>query len=99
MDQHSMKDYEWAGCQLDAALLPLLWGATKGRICDTGCVHLLIGCKAYDKLLTKEIQNTQFFKTISKQKITFVNETVRDEAKRLGISISEVRKNRRIKNS
>jgi len=62
-----------------------LWVATDGFLCN-GCPHMRNRCTAYAKLANAPLH-------ISRS-APAAGESVRDEAKRRGISISEVRRQR-----
>ena len=63
-----------------------VWLNTHGQVCDTGCAEFDNGkCSAYRKLIVPA-------KVEAQQE---PQETVRETAKRLGISISEVRRRRK----
>lgn len=89
MDKKDISDYRSAGCQffhesptIFYALLPRV----SGNACETGCGYFRGGkCPAYMKLSTpSKIKAGQL-----------PQETVKETARRLGISISEVRRRRR----
>jgi hypothetical protein len=63
-----------------------VWEFTNGKVCDTGCHAFDNGkCAAYKKLTTVS-------PTVPIQEI---GETVKQEAARMGLSISEVRRQRK----
>ena len=89
MKSYSIHDYQLAGCQEMHGAMVVVHMATQGKVCDTGCWAFKDGqCPAYKKLTaplsTKIMQ-------------TFNADTVREEAERRKISISEVRRQRRVK--
>ena len=84
-------EYLDAGCELATPfiLFVMIHQKTRGDPCTTGCAYYENGkCAAYRKLFmpaqTKPNTSTQQH-----------GETVRETAQRLGISISEVRRQRR----
>jgi hypothetical protein len=85
MNAYSIAQYSSAECpEIEIPSMIAVHGITGGRVCDTGC-HLFNNgyCRAYKNLtrnLKASIQPT---------------ETVRAEATRRGVSINEVRRNRR----
>lgn len=88
MNSYSIDDYKKAGCkEIYNALMLGVHGITDGRVCDTGC-HAFNngGCQAY-KILTQP--------TLRKVTSEIKTETVKEESLRRGISISEVRRQRR----
>lgn len=67
-----------------------VWRATLGKVCDTGCAEFNSGrCPAYRKLITEAPPTPR--NNVEEQP----GETVREEAARRGISINEVRRQRR----
>ena len=77
-----------AGCELAHPLIIFIavYGATGGDPCTTGCLYYRGGaCPAYRKL----------FRPILAQMGTPETETVAQQAARLGISKSEIRRRRR----
>lgn len=81
-------EFDDAGCEL--AKSPLIFlglhKVTRGDPCTTGCAYFNSGkCPAYLKL----------FKPQQAKLVVQQGETVREEAARLGISISEVRRRRK----
>ena len=89
MNKYSMDDYVTAGCAFYENSRPafaLVWMGTQGKVCDTGCAWFDGGkCQAFRKLTIPA-------KPAAQQE---PQETVRETAKRLGISISEVRRRRK----
>ena len=91
MQRYELADYMIAGCmQVERgpgfAIGVGLWRFTDGRMCD-GCPMFQMGkCPAYKILSHVEKKTEQLHST---------TETVRQEAERLGTSISEVRRRRR----
>lgn len=92
--QSTMKPYDAAayveaGCQFAKESPPsflLVYMGTQHKVCDTGCAWFDGGrCPAYRRLTIPS-------KPAAQQE---PQESVRDTAKRLGISISEVRRRRR----
>lgn len=85
MEYYSIQKYIDSGCpEIKDDMGKHLWAHTRGKICDTGCVRFNDGsCKAYRNLVFKH------------KKQTIGIETVRQEAKRRNISITQVRKQRR----
>lgn len=85
MKSYKLKDYVAAGCpEMEYPSMVSLVGFTGGKVCDIGCHAFNNGsCKAYRKLITPLAQQAEPV------------ETVREKAKRLGVSIKEVRKQRR----
>jgi len=83
-----IKSYRDAGCtmlavQKDAAAMTLVHEVTGGKLCDTGCAAFRNGnCAAYRRMiggLPAQIVHS---------------ETVKQEAARLGVSLSEIRRRR-----
>lgn len=89
MRSYPMDDYVSAGCAFYENSRPafaLVWIGTQGRVCDTGCAWFNGGnCPAYRRLTVPAKPQAQ----------QEPQETVRETAARLGISISEVRRRRR----
>ena len=89
MDRKSMDAYVDAGCifyENSRPAFAFVWIQTTGQVCTTGCAWFDGGkCPAYRKMTIPA-------KAAAQQE---PQETVRDTAKRLGISISEVRRRRR----
>lgn len=89
MKPQPMDAYVDAGCAFYANSRPgfaFVWIEAKGDVCTTGCAWFDSGrCPAYRKLTIPA-------KATAQQEPM---ESVRDTAKRLGISISEVRRRRR----
>lgn len=89
MNRYSMDAYVSAGCAFYENSRPafaVVWIGTTGQVCDTGCAWFEGGkCAAYRKLTIPA-------KVAAQQE---PQETVRETAKRLGISISEVRRRRK----
>lgn len=91
MQRYELPEYMAAGCmQVERgtgfAVGVGLWGFTGGRMCD-GCPKFQGGkCPSYKELTSGRKQTAQ---------PNAPTETVRQEAERLGISISEVRRRRR----
>jgi len=84
MKSYTGEEYIAAGCKEMHGAMLAIHVITAGRICDTGCWAFDGGkCPAYRKLIS--------FKGQSKAEIL---ETVRQEAARRGISISQVRRER-----
>lgn len=89
MNSFKIDAYIAAGCTMlppqkdGLAAMHAVHGLTGGRLCDTGCVAFRGGkCSAYMRLT----------RNLPAQPIS--TETVKQEAARLGISISEVRRRR-----
>lgn len=87
MKSYTIGDYISVGCKEMDSIIRAVHEATNGRVCDTGCAVFNDGtCCAYKKLIL--IGSTG--------KIPFKQqETVKQQAIRMGISISEVRRRRR----
>lgn len=85
MKSYSITDYVNAGCEeMNAPAMVAMVTIANGKVCDTGCYAFSSGnCKAYKRLITEN-------KTPSSPP-----ETVKEEAKRRGVSINEVRRQRR----
>ncbi len=86
MKNYTIQEYIDAGCnEIKVTSMQAVWIITGGMVCDTGCHAFANGkCDAYKKL------------TIApKPVIRKPMETVRQEAVRRGLSISEVRRQRR----
>lgn len=90
MKSYSITDYLKAGCpELERPDMMAVHGLTGGRVCDTGCWAFNGGgCAAYKKLTSLGLGSPH--KNPNQHK-----ETVRAEAKRRGLSINEVRRQRR----
>lgn len=84
-----LHEYIDAGCpQLKDAIGVVLHNSTNGKICD-GCPEYNNGqCEAYKKMISRQAGFTPVEKFVA-------GETVRQEAKRRGISIKQVRRERR----
>lgn len=89
MKSYNAMQYIDAGCTFAAKTpIPFLGvhGVTDGKVCDTGCAAFAGGmCPAYRKLSVPQAP---------KSLKTKQGETVREEATRRGLSISEVRRQR-----
>lgn len=92
MESYSVEAYQKAGCKLLADEMAgisgiqgsLVHGLTGGKVCDTGCHAFNLGrCSAYQNLVN------------DREVLVAPVETVRAEAKRRGISISEVRRQKK----
>jgi hypothetical protein len=86
---YTISEYISAGCnEMNIPSMLAVHGITNGKVCDTGCSRFNGGnCPAYKDLVKSKLvvgppHNSQY-------------ETVRQEASRRGISISQVRKERR----
>ena len=91
MQRFEIVEYMAAGCfQMERVAVGVgLHGVTDGRMCD-GCPKFKDGrCPSYKELTRGLAQK--------KREILVPTETVREEAARLGISISEVRRRRNLK--
>lgn len=85
MRSYSIQEYEVAGCKEMRGAMLAIHGITTGKVCDTGCYAFNEGkCLAYLRLT--------HFVTPAENSIT--RETVRQEATRRCISISQVRRER-----
>ena len=87
----SVLQYVDAGCELanPIDLFVAVHTFTKGDPCTTGCAYYKGGqCKAYLALNRKE-------PTVKAPVVPEYGETVKQEAARLGVSISEIRRRRR----
>ena len=88
MKSYSLENYEDAGCkQLEGINLHTFLGlhtVMGGRICDTGCCYFDSNPECFKRLTSK----------VYAQKPIYV-ETVREESARRGISIKQVRRERR----
>lgn len=84
MDSYELEDYRKAGCkEFKNKSMIAVHALVGGKVCDTGCYAYNSGrCSAY-----KNLVNTRVVAELP-------SETVRAEAKRRGISISEVRRQR-----
>jgi hypothetical protein len=85
MESYSIHEYRLAGCkEMDFPSMMAVHGLTQGKVCDTGC-HAYNGgkCPAYKRLISP---NPHVPETMAHQ------ETVRETAKRKGVSISQVRR-------
>ena len=89
MNKYPLGEYLFSGCEFantGKQAFVFMWAATDGKVCDTGCAWFDGGkCAAYRKLTIPA-------KPAAQQE---PQETVRETAARLGISISEVRRRRR----
>lgn len=94
MKSYSVREYIDAGCpEICSRMYLALHEATDGRICD-GC-YLVLACQAYAKL-TSVRPNTGFKIPAASGDCKKVwSETIREEARRRGLSISEVRRQRK----
>lgn len=90
MKSYTIKDYITAQCHhfMEAPLtMGAVHGLTGGQICDTGCIDFNHGrCEAYRRLT--DWRNDRV-------KPPTPPETVRAEARRRGVSIKQVRRERR----
>ena len=85
MKQYTIEQYLDAGCEeLKLPVMMAVHMLTRGKVCDTGC-HAFNGgaCKAYKNLVKGQTAISQ------------PTETVREEAARRGVTIAEVRRDRR----
>ena len=90
MKQYTIDQYRQAGCPEMSGGMLAVHSITGGRVCDTGCSAFEGGrCKHYQKLTGSETIRAKYESSSA--------ETVRDEAKRRGVSIAEVRRGRREK--
>ena len=91
MKSYSIEEYKLAGCEeMEVSTMRAVHGLSNGKVCDTGCHAFNNGkCSAY--------RNLSGSKTIQEHLKTTMIETVREEATRRNISISEVRRQRRDK--
>lgn len=92
MNSYSVADYQDAGCSLmnspNRGMLLAVHELAGGKLCDTGCADFNKGkCLAYRNLLGAVVSGA----TINPSAPI---ESVRDEAARRGVSLSEVRRNR-----
>jgi len=85
MKSYSMEDYKKAGCkEFENPSMIAVHAIVGGKVCDTGCYAYHSGrCGAYKNLVNDRVVPET------------PTETVREEAKRRGISISEVRRQRK----
>lgn len=87
MKSYSISEYIEAGCEEMDGIMMAVHKATTGKVCDSGCAVFNEGtCHAYRKLILLD----RLGKSPVKQQ-----ETVKQEATKRGISISEVRRQRR----
>jgi hypothetical protein len=90
MKKFSTDAFALAGCEFGKSSIPAflaVYGLTDGNVCETGCAWYRGGqCPAYKKLKFADAPKA----VIQKQQ-----ETVRETAERLNISIGEVRRQRR----
>ena len=88
MNAYTLEEYDAAGCPFLADRATIFCGLHKivnGRVCDTGCGWFDGGkCAAYRKLTVP-----------TKTAVQEPQETVRETAKRLGVTIAEIRRRRR----
>jgi hypothetical protein len=88
MDKHSFEQFKDAGCEFfSGSPVPFMAVhiATNGNVCQTGCAWYEGGrCPAYRTLTAKPVLPD-----------APKGETVREAAARLGVSISEIRRQRR----
>ncbi len=92
MESYGLVQYMDAGCPevLDTIGI-LLYKETNGKICTTGCGRFKEGkCEHYRKLVNADKPKVHPSLTIS-------DETVKQKAARLGVSLSEVRRQNREK--
>jgi len=89
MKVFTVQQHKDANCYIaDGKGIPfeILYSYANGKLCDSGCAYFEGGrCSAYKKLIVagdRPIHSTQNAPT----------ETVRQQAERMGISISEVRR-------
>ena len=89
MDSYRVHEYQQAGCpEIDSPVMLGVWALTNGKMCDTGCHAFNKGnCKFYKKLTATTTASNQIQHS----------ETVRQEAARRGLSISEIRRQRNAK--
>ena len=89
MKSYTIQEYLDANCEeMKDLTMRAVHGLSNGKVCDTGCHAFDNGkCTAYKNLISNQKAETQ-----SNFEIV---ETVREEAKRRNISISEVRRQRR----
>jgi len=89
MDRKNIEDYRSAQCPFEqetGLVFSAVHQVTNGRVCDTGCAQFNGGkCPAYQKLIIPSNDGAG----------QLPQETVRETANRLGISISEVRRRRK----
>lgn len=92
METSEVVDFLAAGCEIAVRspnLFDGLFQATNADPCTTGCAYFEGGrCDAYRQILKKRNENKN-------NTIRSLGESVKDEAARRGISISQVRKERR----
>lgn len=90
MKSYTVEEYKKAGCQEMNGGMLVVHGMTDGKVCDTGCARFEEGkCVAYKKLI-----GTSPASPSSSSYEAVPVETVKQEASRRGISISEVRRQR-----
>jgi len=88
MKSFDIKSYQDAGCtmlavQKDNASMAAVHAITGGKLCDTGCAAYHGGkCAAFQRM-TRSLPTQATY-----------TETVKQEAARLGVSVSEVRRRR-----
>jgi len=84
MKSYTIDEYLRAGCtEIMVSAIMLNYSSLDGKVCDTGCWKFHNGkCGAYQRLIYN----------LKKPEVPY--ETVRDEAKRRDISISQVRRER-----
>jgi hypothetical protein len=88
MKSYTIDEYKKAGCsEMEFPAMIAVHGITRGQVCDTGC-HAFGRCDAYQKLTSGLSIDNKVIKELS-------TESVRDEAKRRDISISQVRRERK----
>lgn len=86
MRSYSIDQYMFAGCPEMHGGMIAIHRMTDGRVCVTGCYAFEEGkCQFYRNLTTSIMFNPV-------QPTVIRGETVRDEAKRLNVSISEIRR-------
>ena len=93
MNFYTIQEYVDAGCpEVGDATGIAIYHLTGGKICDTGCNRFQGGrCGAYNRLVSRSQVATLNHR---KEEQT---ETVREEAARRGLSIKQVRRERREK--
>ena len=97
MKGYSIDAYILAGCpEMRLPIMRAVHAETGGCVCDTGCVSYAGGkCSHYKRLTTQSVEIVVPIKSEGLPlKSSGPVETVREEAARRGISISEVRKQR-----
>jgi hypothetical protein len=89
MKSYSKQQYLDTGCrELVHASMIVIHGMTRGKVCDTGCHAFNKGqCEHYKRLI-KGPSNEIVYSNVK-------TETVKEEAGRRGVSIREVRRQRR----